>query len=118
MCQPDPVGPTRLILLGMKLQLFMIGDGGVGKSSVTLALLKRPFEETYDPTILGEYLPAGGVVHAVDICDSALAGYDPLTFFAPDRFIHDHLDRRRRCAHCRDCRYAERLACFLDNTVC
>ncbi|SCZ88817.1 BZ3500_MvSof-1268-A1-R1_Chr2-1g04656 [Microbotryum saponariae] len=51
-----------------------IGDGGVGKSSLVLALLKREFSEDYDPTVEDCYttqLTVDGQEYSIDIVDTA-----------------------------------------------
>lgn len=54
--------------------LSALGDGGVGKSSVTLSLLRREFSHDYDPTIEDSYstnLVVDGQEYAVSLVDTA-----------------------------------------------
>ncbi|GAA5985797.1 hypothetical protein JCM11641_006209 [Rhodosporidiobolus odoratus] len=56
------------------LKLVIVGDGGVGKSSITLRLLDRPFSEEYDPTVEDAYsinTYVDGVEYAIEITDTA-----------------------------------------------
>ncbi|GAA5820351.1 hypothetical protein JCM11251_005588 [Rhodosporidiobolus azoricus] len=56
------------------LKIVVVGDGGVGKSSLTMSLLKRPFSEEYDPTVEDAYslnLNVDGVEYAIELIDTA-----------------------------------------------
>ncbi|GAA6019895.1 hypothetical protein JCM10207_003329 [Rhodosporidiobolus poonsookiae] len=56
------------------LKIVIAGDGGVGKSCLTMALLNRPFSEEYDPTVEDAYslsLNVDGVEYAIEIIDTA-----------------------------------------------
>ncbi|SCV71833.1 BQ2448_4527 [Microbotryum intermedium] len=58
----------------IKLKIVVVGDGGVGKSSLVLALLKREFSEDYDPTVEDCYttqLMVDGQEYSIDIVDTA-----------------------------------------------
>ncbi|KDE08795.1 hypothetical protein MVLG_00901 [Microbotryum lychnidis-dioicae p1A1 Lamole] len=58
----------------IKLKIVVVGDGGVGKSSLVLALLKREFSEDYDPTVEDCYttqLTVDGQEYSIDIVDTA-----------------------------------------------
>ena len=39
----------------MFFQLVVVGDGGVGKSAITLQLIQKTFIADYDPTIEDNY---------------------------------------------------------------
>lgn len=39
----------------MEYKLVVIGDGGVGKSALTMQIIKNYFEPIYDPTIEDAY---------------------------------------------------------------
>ena len=54
--------------------IYIIGMGGVGKSSITLRFISDTFLETYDPTIEDSYrksIVVDGVEEAVEIVDTA-----------------------------------------------
>ncbi|GAA5938544.1 hypothetical protein JCM1841_004889 [Sporobolomyces salmonicolor] len=56
------------------LKIVIVGDGGVGKSSITMAVLSREFSEEYDPTVEDSYqrnVNVDGVEYAVEIVDTA-----------------------------------------------
>ncbi|GAA5950681.1 hypothetical protein JCM3765_000576 [Sporobolomyces pararoseus] len=56
------------------LKIVIVGDGGVGKSSITMALLRRDFSEEYDPTVEDSYstqLSLDGQDYAIEIIDTA-----------------------------------------------
>ncbi|GAA5901099.1 hypothetical protein JCM6882_006116 [Rhodosporidiobolus microsporus] len=56
------------------LKIVVVGDGGVGKSSLTMALLKRPFSDEYDPTVEDAYalnLNVDGVEYSIELIDTA-----------------------------------------------
>ncbi|GAA5910417.1 hypothetical protein JCM8208_004471 [Rhodotorula glutinis] len=56
------------------LRIVVVGDGGVGKSSLTMAILQRPFSEEYDPTVEDAYstaLNVDGVDYLVELIDTA-----------------------------------------------
>ncbi|KAL8278875.1 hypothetical protein RQP46_008746 [Phenoliferia psychrophenolica] len=58
----------------INLKLVVIGDGGVGKSSITTALLHREFSDEWDPTIEDSYsvnLTVDGQEYAVELVDTA-----------------------------------------------
>lgn len=39
----------------MEYKLVVVGDGGVGKSALTMQIIKNYFEAVYDPTIEDSY---------------------------------------------------------------
>ncbi|GAA5925401.1 uncharacterized protein JCM15063_005015 [Sporobolomyces koalae] len=56
------------------LKIVIVGDGGVGKSSITMALLRRDFSEEYDPTVEDSYsthLSLDGKEYAIELIDTA-----------------------------------------------
>ncbi|GAA5931802.1 hypothetical protein JCM3775_000046 [Rhodotorula graminis] len=56
------------------LRIVVVGDGGVGKSSLTMAVLQRPFSDEYDPTVEDAYstaLNVDGVDYLVELIDTA-----------------------------------------------
>ncbi|GAA5840112.1 hypothetical protein JCM9279_002281 [Rhodotorula babjevae] len=56
------------------LRIVVVGDGGVGKSSLTMAILQRPFSEEYDPTVEDAYstsVTVDGVDYLVELIDTA-----------------------------------------------
>ncbi|GAA5880410.1 hypothetical protein JCM16303_003933 [Sporobolomyces ruberrimus] len=56
------------------LKIVIVGDGGVGKSSITMQLLRRDFSEEYDPTVEDSYstqLSLDGKDYAIEIIDTA-----------------------------------------------
>ncbi|GAA5854451.1 hypothetical protein JCM5353_008086 [Sporobolomyces roseus] len=65
------------IVISLKLTgttLLSTGDGGVGKSSITMALLRRDFSEEWDPTVEDSYstqLSLDGKEYAIEIIDTA-----------------------------------------------
>eukprot|EP00824_Muranothrix_gubernata_P022079 TRINITY_DN510_c0_g1_i1.p2 TRINITY_DN510_c0_g1~~TRINITY_DN510_c0_g1_i1.p2 ORF type:complete len:226 (-),score=49.34 TRINITY_DN510_c0_g1_i1:59-736(-) len=58
----------------MKLRLAVCGDGGVGKSALTIQYVQKKFVEDYDPTIEDSYrkqVKVDGKVVLLDILDTA-----------------------------------------------
>ncbi|KAM0791145.1 hypothetical protein ACM66B_005631 [Microbotryomycetes sp. NB124-2] len=58
------------------LKIVIVGEGGVGKSSITMAILKRDFNENedYDPTIEDSYTvhtTVDGTPHSIELIDTA-----------------------------------------------
>ncbi|GAA5893532.1 Ras family protein [Sporobolomyces salmoneus] len=56
------------------LKIVIVGDGGVGKSSITMALLRRDFSEEYDPTVEDSYstqLSLDGQDYSIELIDTA-----------------------------------------------
>lgn len=56
------------------MSLHLQGDGGVGKSSITISLLRRGFFEDYDPTIQDSYstnITVDGQEYDIEIVDTA-----------------------------------------------
>ncbi|GAA6034006.1 hypothetical protein JCM8097_000646 [Rhodosporidiobolus ruineniae] len=56
------------------LKIVLVGDGGVGKSSLTMAILDRPFSDEYDPTVEDAYslnMVVDGVEYAIELVDTA-----------------------------------------------
>ncbi|GAA5824940.1 hypothetical protein JCM3770_006713 [Rhodotorula araucariae] len=56
------------------LRIVIVGDGGVGKSCLTMAILRRPFSEEYDPTVEDAYtlqVSVDGIDYSVELVDTA-----------------------------------------------
>jgi len=56
------------------LTLVVVGDGGVGKSSITLSMIRKTFSDEYDPTVEDSYccnLVVDGQTYALTILDTA-----------------------------------------------
>eukprot|EP01130_Rhizamoeba_saxonica_P014742 TRINITY_DN6472_c1_g1_i2.p1 TRINITY_DN6472_c1_g1~~TRINITY_DN6472_c1_g1_i2.p1 ORF type:complete len:210 (+),score=37.74 TRINITY_DN6472_c1_g1_i2:51-632(+) len=56
------------------LKIVIIGDGGVGKSAITIQLTQNHFVAEYDPTIENSYrkqIDVDGVAYLLDILDTA-----------------------------------------------
>ncbi|GAA5856853.1 hypothetical protein JCM8547_008875 [Rhodosporidiobolus lusitaniae] len=56
------------------LKIVLVGDGGVGKSSITMCLLNRGFSDEYDPTVEDAYslnMTVDGVDYAIELVDTA-----------------------------------------------
>ena len=49
----DPLNVDSNVILSF--QLVVVGDGGVGKSAITLQLIQKTFIADYDPTIEDNY---------------------------------------------------------------
>ncbi|KAG0150135.1 hypothetical protein CROQUDRAFT_73452 [Cronartium quercuum f. sp. fusiforme G11] len=57
-----------------KVTIVIIGDGGVGKSSITMKFVKDEFEDSYDPTIDDSYtvsMDIDGTPWQIEILDTA-----------------------------------------------
>ena len=57
-----------------RLKIVVLGEGGVGKSSLTLRFIVDKFIEDYDPTIEDHYIKkvlVDGIYSEVDVTDTA-----------------------------------------------
>lgn len=57
-----------------KVSVVILGDGGTGKSCITMRLIRSKWVDEYDPTIEDSYSTqrtVDGVVHRLDIIDTA-----------------------------------------------
>ncbi|GAA6060941.1 hypothetical protein JCM10212_003849 [Sporobolomyces blumeae] len=65
---------TATTCKAIPLKIVIVGDGGVGKSSITMALLRRDFSDEYDPTVEDSYstsLTLDGQDYLIEIVDTA-----------------------------------------------
>eukprot|EP00009_Paramoeba_aestuarina_P002139 CAMPEP_0201513502 /NCGR_PEP_ID=MMETSP0161_2-20130828/5544_1 /ASSEMBLY_ACC=CAM_ASM_000251 /TAXON_ID=180227 /ORGANISM="Neoparamoeba aestuarina, Strain SoJaBio B1-5/56/2" /LENGTH=202 /DNA_ID=CAMNT_0047909739 /DNA_START=104 /DNA_END=712 /DNA_ORIENTATION=+ len=76
--------------LPQELKMVVVGDGGVGKSSLTLRFVVEKFIDEYDPTIEDSYRKEVCVgddqTHIFDILDTA--GYEEWGCFNQDRYYY------------------------------
>ncbi|KAI9292022.1 hypothetical protein K502DRAFT_308422 [Neoconidiobolus thromboides FSU 785] len=75
-------------MLTEKLNIVVLGSGGVGKSATTISFINNQFMEEYDPTIEDSYsknFTVDGVEYQLDITDTA--GQEEYRGLWSDKFL-------------------------------